>query len=72
MAEELTRVTASAYTAEAVSSPPSVCSETGSESARSGRSRLSDPARTGSPQTARDKARVFLFLLSGCGPNVFV
>jgi hypothetical protein len=40
------------------SSPPSLSSETGSESARSSRSRLSDSHGECSPQTARDKARV--------------
>ena len=73
MADQLTRGAASEYTTEAVktiteavSSPPSVCSEESSESGRSGKSRVSDATGTGSPQTARDKARVCLLLLSGC------
>ena len=41
-----------------VSSPPSVSSETGSESAQSSRRRLSDSHAERSPQTAREKARV--------------
>ena len=54
LAEEQSRGEASG----SESSPPSLSSETGSESARSSRSRLSDSHGECSPQTARDKARV--------------